>query len=144
MKKISLIKDPKIFGLFISRNVYKYSSWKHWLSFAQIISVKHASGFLSHWWHSMSLQIGHRESNDLDFFNQKDFQPEELQRKLEKLGNLENVELRRGTMNCFLDGVKLQFLHYPYPLLEEKLTWENIKISSKPDIACTKLITVSA
>ena len=93
---------------------------------------------------ALSLQLGHRESQDLDFFSQKDFQPEELQRELEKLGNLGSVELSLGTLNCFLDEVKLQFLHYPYPLLEEKITWENVQISSKLDIACTKLITVSA
>ena len=92
---------------------------------------------------ALSLQIGHRESQDLDFFNQKDFQPEALQKELEKVGKLESVELSLGTLNCFLDEVKLQFLHYPYPLLEEKIIWENIQISSKLDIACTKLITVS-
>jgi len=90
---------------------------------------------------ALSLQIGHRESQDLDFFAQEDFYSEELQRELEKLGNLESVELDRGTLNCFLDDVKLQFLQYPYPLLEEKITWENVLISSKLDIACTKLIT---
>ena len=93
---------------------------------------------------ALSLQIGHRESQDLDFFTQEDFHSEELQRELEKMVNLGSVELSHGTLNCFFDGVKLQFLHYPYPLLEEEITWENIQISSKLDIACTKLITVSA
>lgn len=93
---------------------------------------------------ALSLQIGHRESQDLDFFTQENFQPEELQRELEKLGNLESVEIDMGTLNCFLDEVKLQFLHYPYRLLDEKITWENVLISSKLDIACTKLITASA
>jgi predicted nucleotidyltransferase component of viral defense system len=93
---------------------------------------------------ALSLQIGHRESQDLDFFTQEDFRPEEFQKELEKLGSLESVELDVGTFNCFLDEVKLQFLHYPYPLLEEKIDWEGIQISSKLDIACTKLITVSA
>lgn len=92
----------------------------------------------------LSLQIGHRESQDLDFFSKEIFHPEKLQSKLEKLGDLKSVELDSGTLNCFLDEVKLQFLHYPYPLLEEKITWDNIQISSKLDIACTKLITVSA
>lgn len=93
---------------------------------------------------ALSLQIGHRESEDLDFFTQNDFKPELVQRELEIIGRLENVELDKETLNCFLDGVKFQFLYYPYPLLEPKIEWENIQISSKLDIACTKLITISA
>ncbi|MEK7497953.1 MAG: nucleotidyl transferase AbiEii/AbiGii toxin family protein [Patescibacteria group bacterium] len=32
---------------------------------------------------ALSLQIGHRESQDLDFFNQNDFNPELIQKELE-------------------------------------------------------------
>ena len=92
---------------------------------------------------ALSLQIGHRESQDLDFFNQNIFEPEAIQRELEKIGKLENVEVAQGTLNCFLDNVKLQFLHYPYKLLEPFISWNGINISSKLDIACTKLITAS-
>jgi predicted nucleotidyltransferase component of viral defense system len=93
---------------------------------------------------ALSLQIGHRESQDLDFFSQKIFQPESLQKELEAAGELKGVEIDKGTLNCFLDGVKLQFLYYPYPLLGPCISWEGILISTKIDIACTKLITISA
>lgn len=92
---------------------------------------------------ALALQLGHRESEDLDFFTQKDFEPQKLQIQLERIGKLGNVELAKGTLNCFLDDIKLQFLHYPYPLLENKIEWEGIYLSSALDIACTKLITVS-
>ncbi len=93
---------------------------------------------------ALSLQIGHRESQDLDFFNQDYFEPELIQKELETIGKLESVEISKGTFNCFLDNVKFQFLYYPYPLLETKIEWENIYISSKLDIACTKMITISS
>jgi hypothetical protein len=93
---------------------------------------------------ALSLLMGYRESQDLDFFNQKNFEPELIQKKLETVGNLKSVAIETGTLNCFLDNVKLQFLYYPYSLLEPILDWENIQISSKLDIACTKLITISA
>jgi len=92
----------------------------------------------------LALQIGHRESKDLDFFSQKDFQPELLQKELEKIGKLENVQLEKGTLNCFIDKVQIQFLHYPYKLLEKKVNWQNIFVSSVLDIACTKLLTISS
>nr|MBI5455946.1 nucleotidyl transferase AbiEii/AbiGii toxin family protein [Candidatus Levybacteria bacterium] len=93
---------------------------------------------------ALAVQIGHRESEDLDFFTQKSFEPEKIQKELETIGKPESVEISRGTLNCFLDNVKLQFLYYPHLLLEPKLEWENIQISSRLDIACTKLITISS
>lgn len=92
---------------------------------------------------ALSLQIGHRESIDLDFFNQNDFDPILLQSSLEKLGRLKNLELDKNTLNAFLKGVQIQFLGYPYPLLKPAIKWKGVMISSVIDIACTKLQTIS-
>jgi hypothetical protein len=90
----------------------------------------------------LSLQLGHRESEDLDFFNEEFLQPNMLEKELVSFGKLSETQLERGTLNTFLAGVKLQFLEYPYPLLEPLLDWKGIRISSMIDIACTKLQTV--
>lgn len=58
-------------------------------------------------------------------------------------GTLEGVEIAEGTLNLFLNNVKLQFLYYPYRLLEKQTKWNGILVSSVIDIACTKLITIS-
>ena len=92
----------------------------------------------------LALQLKHRESEDLDFFSRREFVPESIQSQVVKLGKLANVILDKGTLNCVLHGVKLQFLHYPYKLLEKPLTYHNLSISSLLDIACTKLITISS
>ncbi len=92
----------------------------------------------------LSLQIGHRDSQDLDFFSEKDFNTELLQKELAKVGHLENIQLEKGTLNGFIDKVQIQFLYYPYKLLEEKIKLESILISSVLDIACTKLLTISS
>ena len=93
---------------------------------------------------ALSLQLGHRESEDLDFFSQTDFKPDTVQQALMKIGSLADTKSELGTLNTFLEGVKLQFLEYPYSLLEETLEWNGLKLSSIVDIACTKLITISA
>ncbi|MBU0619000.1 nucleotidyl transferase AbiEii/AbiGii toxin family protein [Patescibacteria group bacterium] len=93
---------------------------------------------------ALSLQLGHRESEDLDFFSQKSFNPLQLQQKLEKIGSLKEVEINKDTLNLFIKKVKLQFLYYPYKLLEQPLEWQTLKISSLIDIACTKLLTISS
>lgn len=92
---------------------------------------------------ALALQIGHRESIDLDFFTHKDFSPQTLQIQLEKIGRLENLSLEKGTLNCFLENTQIQFLHYPYNMLEGKIAWEGIYLSSVLDISCTKIITIS-
>lgn len=92
---------------------------------------------------ALSLLIGHRESEDLDFFTKNSFRPELLQQKLLQLGTLENVQIDQGTLNLFVNKVKLQFLYYPYNLLERLIPWNGISLSSMIDIACTKLITIS-
>lgn len=93
---------------------------------------------------ALALQIGHRESEDLDFFSETDFEPAKIQLELEKLGKLSSLEIEQGTLNFFWDDVKIQFLHYPYRLLEKKVGFDGIDLSSKIDIACTKLLTVSS
>ncbi len=93
---------------------------------------------------ALSLQLGHRESEDLDFFTESDFDPLVIQVELGKLGMLESLETFKNTLNCEMSGVKLQFLGYPYPLLEPLSDYEGIKLSSVLDIACTKLQTIGA
>ncbi len=92
---------------------------------------------------ALALHLGHRESEDLDFFTPETFDPQHLQSEVQRFGQLESVEIAEGTLNTFLDTVKLQFLHYPYPLLEATTYWEGLSLSSIIDVACTKIITIS-
>jgi len=116
---------------------------------AQVVSDLQAQKplFLSSFYLSggtgLSLQLGHRESEDLDFFNQDSFVPQRLETELAPFGSLRQTELAEGTLNTFLNEVKLQFLEYPYPLLQPFVEWKGMKISSVIDIGCTKLQTIS-
>jgi predicted nucleotidyltransferase component of viral defense system len=109
--------------------------------------IQEKSSFLSSFYLSggtaLSLQFGHRESEDLDFFCEQPFDPSDIEHALQTFGKLSETELAKGTLNTFLDGVKLQFLEYPYKILEPFVVWQNIQISSISDIACTKMQTVS-
>jgi len=93
---------------------------------------------------ALALHLGHRESVDLDFFSQEEFEPEKVQRLLEKEFQLEEITIDSGTLNCYADKMKLQFLFYPYKLLEDPTVLEGISVSSVQDIACTKLLTISS
>lgn len=91
----------------------------------------------------LSLQLGHRESEDLDFFSRDSFTPQRLEMELTPFGSLRQTEFAEGTLNTFLNEVKLQFLEYPYPLLQPFVEWKGIQLSSVLDIGCTKLQTIS-
>jgi predicted nucleotidyltransferase component of viral defense system len=101
------------------------------------------SGFYLSGGTALALQLGHRVSEDLDFFSGQRFDPILLQEAIEKTGRLTSTELAENTLNTFFNDVKVQFLYYPYPMLENLLEWEGVKLSSLADIACTKMITVS-
>jgi predicted nucleotidyltransferase component of viral defense system len=92
---------------------------------------------------ALSLYLGHRESEDLDFFTKNLFDPLLIQSKVVTLGELSGTEITENTLNTYVNGVKVQFLYYPYSLLEKFNEWNGIKISSILDIACTKILTVS-
>lgn len=67
-----------------------------------------------------------------------------MQKELEEVGHLKNIQLAKGTLNCFFDNIQVQFLHYPYKLLEEGEKWRGIFVSSISDIACTKFLTIAS
>lgn len=93
---------------------------------------------------ALALHLGHRESEDLDFFTATNFDPAKLQQQLEKITHLSGVVAEVDTLNCYADTVKLQFLHYPYKLITTPVIWNHLSISSVSDIACTKLLTISS
>src|SRR4030043_1173964 len=66
---------------------------------------------------ALAIWLKYRQSDDLDFFTQRSFDPLVLQRELKKLGQLKDVKISQGTLNLNLKKVKLQFLEYPCSLL---------------------------
>ena len=91
---------------------------------------------------ALSLHLGHRESEDLDFFSKDNFDPVRLQQEVKGLGKLKDVDIQLGTLNLFMDQIQLQFLYYPYRLIKPYVRWQKINLSSVIDIACTKLQTI--
>ncbi|RLC31721.1 hypothetical protein DRH13_02655, partial [Candidatus Woesebacteria bacterium] len=62
---------------------------------------------------ALALQLGHRVSEDLDFFIDKAFDAEGLKNRIlpDKVSSI-----RSGTLHCVKDGVRLSFLFYDVPL----------------------------
>jgi Nucleotidyl transferase AbiEii toxin, Type IV TA system len=88
---------------------------------------------------ALALRLGHRVSVDLDLFSQSEFHEGDLILRLRNLGKLEVFQKAPQSVTGTLDSVKVSFLGYNYPLLNNGDTWEGITVASLEDIACMKL-----
>lgn len=91
----------------------------------------------------LALQSGHRLSIDLDFFSSKDFDREELEAALENHFQMEVIGRASFTLNCRLDGIKVDFIRHRYPLIGNLVLEDGIKLWSIEDIAAAKISAIT-
>lgn len=94
---------------------------------------------------SLSLQIGHRKSLDLDYFINKNINTLKLKNDISDIFKdfkIEFVFEEKNTLWCILDGVKVSFISRFDPLLEEVLVIDNFRLAQVKDITIMKLSTV--
>ncbi len=90
---------------------------------------------------ALALQLGHRISEDLDFFTTQEFDEQQLLVELSGLGLVrESVGWR--TIIGIINETKFSIFYYKYPLLSETLEFEGIKLASKRDIAAMKILAM--
>ena len=93
---------------------------------------------------AVALHLGHRRSVDLDFFIAKDeFEMVPLLNDLRRVGHLTVQQQSHGTLNAALEGTKVSFFVYPYPLLEDLHALEEVQIAELLDLALMKLVSIS-
>lgn len=94
---------------------------------------------------ALALFLGHRRSVDLDWFAQDFTYNPEFRKRLAGLGQLQVSNEGEKTFNGSLNGVKISFFEYPYPLISSKEYYEdNVYLAGKPDIAAMKLDAVAS
>jgi Nucleotidyl transferase AbiEii toxin, Type IV TA system len=92
---------------------------------------------------SLSLQIGHRISIDLDLFSNIDCDNSKIINAIEPLGELTVLVDNPPFLQMRLDDVKLDFLKYPYPFIQNYLEIEGIRLVSIENIATMKLTAIA-
>lgn len=91
---------------------------------------------------ALALQVGHRRSDDLDLFSETLFSAERLRETLVQSGGLILVE-EEGRLHSLVDGIKVSFQYYPYPVLHPFLKMAGLNVAAIGDIACMKAIAIS-
>ncbi len=92
---------------------------------------------------ALALQMGHRISEDLDFFTVKDFSHSSVITKLKRLSLSYAILMEdSGTLILMIDGIKVSFLKYEYPFLNLTAMLWGTPLASTLDIAAMKIIAI--
>jgi hypothetical protein len=94
---------------------------------------------------ALTLQIGHRLSEDIDLFTQNKLNREELfdYFHAQYKTDFNVINSQESIYQILLHDIKVDFVSYPYKLLEAIKTEENINFLGKKDISAMKLSAVS-
>ena len=88
---------------------------------------------------ALALQIGHRKSIDLDFFSTSSFDEELISKQLETEFNAKIYGLNPNSISGEIAGVKFDIISHQYPLIQDILVKNDIRLASLKDIAAMKL-----
>jgi hypothetical protein len=91
----------------------------------------------------LALYLGHRRSADLDFFKVEEFDEEALLQRIQYLPRLELVAKGPATLHMMIQGTKISFLGYDYPVLYPLGTFRGIQVADPRDIAGMKISAVA-
>jgi len=96
--------------------------------------------------------LRHRLSEDLDFFSEKEFEPQAVSvffEKIKKEAGIKKVEFQQSfNRNLFFlelsdgDKIKTEFTYFPFERIDKKNKMGNLQIDSLLDIAVNKIFTI--
>ena len=74
---------------------------------------------------ALALKLGHRKSEDLDFFSSHEFDTSRIVEIIKEKNGEVRTEVRQ-TVHGEIDGAKISFILYSYPMLEQQEQQEKI------------------
>ena len=94
---------------------------------------------------ALSLQLGHRISNDIDLFTRDDLNKDEILDFLNRnYGGVYQIHNIQNTiLQISIYDVKVDFVRYDYDLIEDVKSEEGIRYLGKKDISAMKLMAIS-
>ena len=94
---------------------------------------------------ALALQVGHRSSEDLDFFaHQKEFDIAFLEDALTKRGNWETTRTQAGTLYGIFHDAKMSFIAYPFfEPSPARIRCGSVSMLVPDDIMVMKILAIS-
>lgn len=100
-----------------------------------------------------AVYLHHRESEDLDFFSESDFNNEIIEEFINNISKIIKIPMRstqieKTRMYEFVRAskviIKIDFGHYPYKRLKKGIKTANVTVDNMFDIATNKLHTITS
>jgi len=92
---------------------------------------------------SLALQLGHRKSNDFDFFSEQEFDSGQINKELKVIGTYFEESQTPKTMVGQFNNVRFSLFHYPYKLVAPITKYNGVSLASPKDIAAMKLVAIT-
>jgi predicted nucleotidyltransferase component of viral defense system len=94
---------------------------------------------------ALALQVGNRQSVDLDFFTRRrEFNEKKIEEMFSAEGKWLTTAIDKGTLYGEFFGGKISFISYPFfKPSRPMLTFGHISLLTPPDIAVMKLVAIS-
>lgn len=113
----------------------------------ELMTIKELTSFNLVGGTALSLQLGHRKSDDIDLFLDTDFDKRKVIDVL-KANFSDRYELRSKETNPlgvfgFIDNIKIDICKHVFPLIEEIVVEDNIRMWSIKEIAAAKVHAIS-
>ena len=91
----------------------------------------------------LALLLGHRVSEDFDFFRTDEFSPDRLHQCLSEVGSVELLQEDDRTLTSIVSGVKVSFFSVPDGFLFPTTAYLFFGLADLRDIALMKLAAIS-
>ena len=91
---------------------------------------------------ALALQLGHRYSEDLDFFGAAEFDPERLLHRLATVAEVAVQSRSADTLHAVVDKLRVSFLRAQAPLLFAGANYRGLNVADPRDIAAMKVVAI--
>lgn len=88
---------------------------------------------------ALALQIGHRVSEDLDFFTREEIDEKIITADLSRLASFQEDGQSWRSVWGKLGKTRFSIFYYKYPLISNTIEFEGVHVLDKPDIAAMKI-----
>lgn len=92
---------------------------------------------------ALALQLGHRQSIDLDFFGKMDASLEEIAIELSDFANTKPLSSSKAMRFLIVDGIKVDIVNYPYYWIDNPAIEDGITLAGIKDISAMKLSAIT-
>ena len=108
----------------------------------EAVNVPETKGWVLAGGTGLALQLGHRVSEDFDFFRTDDMDVRSLHCVLAQVGSYETLQEAEHTLTVLCMGIKLSFFRVRDPFVYKTVPYRFFHIASPREIALMKLIAI--